>query len=483
MNTFTNSTAVNRIFVGVAGTGKTFYLQQLAKQYTEALSPLSKENRLALLVSGLRWVDVICLVMLDYRQQEKELVKATDIYCHDFFVAAANHRNRIGNSKNLMATIHATLQSYSAKDSKTIHYKNRLSPSFFDKDITGGWFLLDAAQQDLHQLIEKLSEYHSQATIKPTERFCMVSFHQAYGYDEFVEGIRPKIDAGQMSYYVKKGIFIELCERARKDPNHRYAMLIDEINRANITQVFGELISIIEPSKRAGCPNAMSVTLAYSKDTFSVPANLDIYATMNAEDHSVTGFDMALRRRFEFINLHPNANGLPTITDHHQKTVDLAQLMTAINQRIIETLGYHAQLGQAFFYNIHNMAELAQRFAQQILPQLIEYVKAHAIQQQTLIHYILYGQREPLNTETTQTASPFLMTHHGTTQNLQSSLTHFANIASLQIHPQLSSLTFQPDTIDEIAQQQTTSLTHSYDSIYLQAETYQAMYQTTTPKD
>ncbi|WP_250555869.1 AAA family ATPase, partial [Escherichia coli] len=88
-------------------------------------------------------------------------------------------------------------------------------------------------------------------------------------------------ESGNISYPIEPGIFMRLCQRANADPGHRYAIFIDEINRGNISKIFGELISLIEVDKRAGMPNAMSLQLAYSGDHFSVPANVDIIGAMN----------------------------------------------------------------------------------------------------------------------------------------------------------------------------------------------------------
>jgi 5-methylcytosine-specific restriction protein B len=295
------------------------------------------------LVSELSWREVVCLILLDKKTRQKDLVKVPEIVAHEFFVTKAAQNERL---KNLNNTVWSVLQTHSPIGSQTVSCDKRASQAYFDKDKSGAWYLLADSLTLLEGLQQQLTEYRqakqtSSAQPIRNERFSMVSFHQAYGYEEFVEGIRPVLGAhrsGQVSYEVQDGAFLQLCQRAAHDPEQRYAMLIDEINRANVARVFGELLSLIEPDKRVGTPNAMSVTLAYSGRSFSVPANVDIYATMNTQDHSLAPLDMALRRRFRFIDCPPQPELLATICVD-EEAVDLGQLLAGINSRITQTLG------------------------------------------------------------------------------------------------------------------------------------------------
>ena len=384
--------AKNIIYTGVAGTGKTYRLQQIAKQYTEFLPVANADELLKALLKPLSWRDVICLIFLNNYQQGRKLLKVPEIIDHQFFRMKAQLNDR---KENLNQTAWGTLMMYSDKNSVRVKYHRRASQSYFDKDDSSNWFLLADSLPLLADLQNKLDDYqaaiHSQFQpnyLQPKlERFSFVSFHQAYGYEEFVEGIRPHIaDNGQMSYRVESGAFLRLCQQAKHDPSHRYAMLIDEINRANVARVFGELMSLIEPSKRAGQTDSLSVNLAYSRQPFSVPSNVDIYATMNSQDHSLAPLDLAFRRRFEFIECQPQPQLLGKVMANGIE-IDLAKLLTALNERISQNLAKDSQLGHSFLWGIDSLQALSAAFSQSIIPQV-----AQACQQHGQILQAIFGQ-------------------------------------------------------------------------------------------
>lgn len=378
----------NIIYTGVAGTGKTYQLQQIAKQYTEILPVANADELLKALLKPLSWREVICLVFLDERKKGKSLLKVAEITNNLFFVTKLKINQR---EKAIANTAWSTLQQFSPADSKNVLVKNKSSQSYFDKDESSNWFLLPESLALLSDLQTKLTDYQTALNnqFQPKiERFSFVSFHQAYGYEEFVEGIRPHIaDNGQMSYRVESGAFLRLCQQAKHYPSHRYAMLIDEINRANVARVFGELMSLIEPTKRAGQTDSLSVNLAYSRQPFSVPSNVDIYATMNSQDHSLTTLDMAFRRRFEFIECQPQPQLLGKVVANGAE-IDLAKLLTALNERILQNLAKDSQLGHSFLWGIDSLQALSAAFSQSIIPQV-----AQACQQHGQILQAVFGQR------------------------------------------------------------------------------------------
>ena len=194
---------------------------------------------------------------------------------------------------------------------------------------------------------------------KDESKIEMVQFHQSYSYEDFIQGYRPQEDG---SFGLSNGVFYRFCLRAAKDPDRKYFFIIDEINRGNLSKVFGELMLLIEKDKR-GPDYAVSMTYAKSSEpNFYIPENVYIIGTMNTADRSLAVVDYALRRRFSFIDLIPCFN--QKFRDH---MVDLGvdeaiadkiiSNITALNVRISEdrNLGAGFQIGHSYFSNIWNM--------------------------------------------------------------------------------------------------------------------------------
>ena len=133
---------------------------------------------------------------------------------------------------------------------------------------------------------------------KDPERVEMIQFHQSYNYEDFIEGFRPS-EKG-MGFDIKRGAFYKFCRKAQEDPDNKYFFIIDEINRGNVSRIFGELFMLIEPDKRGN-----ELQLLYSGEKFNVPRNIYIIGLMNTADRSIAMIDYALRRRFVFFDMQP----------------------------------------------------------------------------------------------------------------------------------------------------------------------------------
>ncbi|SGZ02094.1 AAA family ATPase [Moritella viscosa] len=358
-------TAKNKILYGPPGTGKTYRLQQLTQnEYTSENVILDKSLWLKQQLEQLSWFEIVVLVLFDLGGESS----VTSVVQHEYFQlkAALNAR-----TSNLAQTAWAALQAHTTTDSLTVKYDRRTEPLVFNKTDNSLWFIVDKNDEQLSEYKQTLAELNAgPQSAEVVKRFEFITFHQSYGYEEFVEGLRPVTNgSGDINYVVEPGVFKRICESAKADPKHRYAIVIDEINRGNISKIFGELISLIETDKRAGSENELTVTLPYSKADFTVPANLDIIGTMNTADRSLAHIDIALRRRFEFEELRTDYSLLSSDIDG----VNINRMLFAMNQRIELLLDRDHIIGHALLMNVDSLENLEQQFKTKILPLLEEY--------------------------------------------------------------------------------------------------------------
>ncbi len=392
------ATCINRIYYSPPGTGKTYALMQLLKSnYEQAAAMISPEEWrnqiIAEKIAVLKWWEGAAAALYDLGGK----AKVADIAEHRFIqaITAAN-----GSNRNVRQTLWRTLQNHTVDESTTVKMKKRLSPAVFDKAADSVWQFAGDWRDDCADLIALVDQLkRGQQDAGAVQRYSFVTFHQSYGYEEFVEGLRPVLagdaDAGEVAYEIRPGAFKELCRKARQAPDQRFAMVIDEINRGNISKIFGELITLIEADKRDpldGSAPPVEVVLAYSGEKFSVPANVDIIGTMNTADRSLALLDTALRRRFDFEPLLPDTraekvpgekNSAPLaglVVTTNVGLIDVRLMLERINERIEALYDRDHCIGHAYLTGLARVTDgpqrfdaLASTFRQRIVPLLEEY--------------------------------------------------------------------------------------------------------------
>ena len=215
----------------------------------------------------------------------------------------------------------------------------------------------------------RIDSIRAELGVKP-ENFEFITFHQSYSYEDFIEGIRATTQNGAISYEVKSGIFKEICERAMRNPAEKFLLAIDEINRGNISKIFGELITLIEDSKRE--ERKFEAILPYSREKFIVPKNLYIVGTMNTADRSIALLDNALRRRFDFEEMVPDCDLIREKCGFEREKV--SKIVEELNVRISVLIGRDYQIGHSYFLEKINSAEALENvWNRQILPLIQEY--------------------------------------------------------------------------------------------------------------
>lgn len=207
--------------------------------------------------------------------------------------------------------------------------------------------------------------------------FC--TFHQSMDYEDFVEGLKPVVVTNDknepigIKYEVVPGIFKRICENARNHLDDNYVLIIDEINRGNVSRIFGELITLLEPDKRMGECNELRVMLPYTKWDcgFTVPSNLYIIGTMNTTDRSIGTIDYALRRRFAFVTLHANQDLI-----EHGKARELFNKINAfIKQHFVETVDVEdLEIGHSYFMG-NDKESLKLNLEYSVIPLVKEYIR------------------------------------------------------------------------------------------------------------
>ncbi|CCY75416.1 McrB family protein [Brachyspira aalborgi] len=219
------------------------------------------------------------------------------------------------------------------------------------------------------------------------------TFHQSMDYEEFVEGIKPKTINGNITYELENGIFKKACKSAE---NNKVVLIIDEINRGNISKIFGELITLLEVDKRKDRENEIEVILPYSKEKFSVPDNLYIIGTMNTADRSIGYIDYALRRRFAFISIKADKSAIENYYDNKNsdckdKAINLFdEIKNLIDKNINKEFeADDIMIGHSYFM-AQNFEELQNKLEYEIKPLLLEYFKDGILKSKETINNLNY---------------------------------------------------------------------------------------------
>lgn len=378
---------LNQILYGPPGTGKTYNTSSIVKNILSSNKVSISKRSLKEITKETPWWQAIALSMYQNDKDKKYKVSELELLLKDYIP--------LKNNNTVKNKIWEQLQKHTDFSSETVFAKDRNEPYVFDKSKDSEWFLTEKGINYVEDQL--INEEQISVTDEITDKYLgFITFHQSYSYEEFVEGIKPSMKDGQIKYSIENGIFKKMCIKANADPENNYVIVIDEINRGNISKIFGELITLIEEDKRiksngandiddldlnlddtSKTENSIIVKLPYSQKDFGVPNNLYILGTMNTSDRSIASIDIALRRRFKFVEMMPEPEKL--VDENNQpcivEGISLQELLQTLNERISYLLDRDHQIGHSYFmkWKNYDLLTLKDVWFDEIMPLLNEY--------------------------------------------------------------------------------------------------------------
>ena len=261
---------------GPPGTGKTYALRKTTFPNIRLQEPLSKEENFKDVVAECTWFEVIAIALI-----EEGKSKVSEILKNRWVV----QKHKMSKAKSPRELIWGTLGYHALESCKFVNNSERSNVTVFFKDQFSYWELsMKDAEEKIPEIFEIIDKAENYAPKQDVERknYSFITFHQSYSYEDFVEGIKPVMDnkstseLTEIGYEIKDGFFKILCKKAEENPKERFAIFIDEINRGNVSSIFGELITLMRTtSERTG--KTKLVLLFHIQRGFCVPANVDMY--------------------------------------------------------------------------------------------------------------------------------------------------------------------------------------------------------------
>ncbi|MGB5990506.1 MAG: AAA family ATPase [Marinifilaceae bacterium] len=364
---------LNQILYGPPGTGKTYNTINKAIEIINPSFDL-KQSRDIVKTEYQRLVEEGQIVFTTFHQS----------MCYEDFIEGIKPQEPVGDDSNLTYKVDDGIFKIICKKAKYIsgnlekvieEFKDEISEPNGKSPITikGAGTTFDVIYRGTNVFYVYP---HASTKVKPWYPVNIDNIFKSFETDDYTTVYNPTYIREILKYLVhNRGL---QREENIDVEDKKFVLIIDEINRGNVSQIFGELITLIEEDKRLGCDEALEAILPYSKEKFSVPKNLHIIGTMNTADRSVEALDAALRRRFTFEEMPPKPILIKEegkLKDHNGvlKGIDLVVLLELINKRIEKLLDKDHKIGHSYFMSVETMYDLKQTFQNKIIPLLQEY--------------------------------------------------------------------------------------------------------------